>query len=87
MMATEEEVKALADAMWQLLDDMGKGQSVCLLAKIDARIAYEPFRDKSEPEYDNWMSFQQARNAKASYENGERYRWRDQIWRQRQATD
>lgn len=76
-MPTEEEVKALADAMWQLLDDMGKDSySVCPLAKIDARIAYEPFRDKSEPEYDDWMSFQQARNAKASYEN-ERYRWRD----------
>ncbi len=39
------EVQALADAMWQLLDDMGaEGTSVCAVAKASARIAYEPFR-------------------------------------------
>lgn len=76
-MPTEQEVQALADAMWQILDDMGKSsQSACLGAKVDARIAYEPFRDKSEPEYDDWMSLAEAKNLKASYEN-ERYRWRD----------
>lgn len=42
---TQEQVQALADAMWQLLDDMGeKGQSVCGHAKAMARVAYEPFR-------------------------------------------
>lgn len=56
------QVEALADAMWQLLDDMGKdGRSVCLAAKAQARIAYEPFRDKSEPEYDDWMTVAEAR--------------------------
>jgi hypothetical protein len=43
-MPTDQEVLDLADAMWQLLDDMGKnGLSVCLAAKAQARIAYEPF--------------------------------------------
>lgn len=42
---TQEQVQALADAMWQLLDDMGEsGQSVCGHAKAMARVAYEPFR-------------------------------------------
>jgi hypothetical protein len=58
---TIEQVEALADAMWQLLDDMcDGGQSVCLAAKAQARIAYEPFRDKSEPEHDDWMSLAEA---------------------------
>lgn len=40
-----EQVEALSDAMWQLLDDMGvSGQSVCESAKALARVAYEPFR-------------------------------------------
>ena len=40
-----EEIIALADAMDQLLDDMGEtGKSVCLYAKAKARIAFEPFR-------------------------------------------
>lgn len=76
-MVTEQEIEALADAMWQILDDFRDGVSVSLGAKIDARIAFEPFRDKSEPEYDDWMSFQEAKNLKASYEN-ERYRFRSQ---------
>jgi ElaB/YqjD/DUF883 family membrane-anchored ribosome-binding protein len=60
-MATEAEVERLADAMWQLLDDMGKySQSACMAAKAEARAAYEPFRDRSEPEYDDWMSLADA---------------------------
>ena len=43
--ASAEQVQALADAMWQLLDDMGEnGLCACLGAKAQARIAYEPFR-------------------------------------------
>jgi hypothetical protein len=41
---TDEQTDALADAMWQLLDDMGmEGQCVCLLAKAKARVAFDPF--------------------------------------------
>lgn len=49
---TTKDVTELADAMWQLLDDMGpESQSVCLLAKAKARIAFEPFvRDVCEIE-------------------------------------
>lgn len=62
LLYSNEEVQELADAMWQLLDDMGdRGASVCLAAKAQARVAYEPFRDKSEPEYDDWMSLAQAK--------------------------
>jgi hypothetical protein len=44
------EVQALIDAMWQLLDDMGpEGQGVCLQAKAEARIAFEPFREPDSP--------------------------------------
>lgn len=40
------EIEALAEAMDQLLDDMGpNGQSVCLGSKAQARIAFEPFLD------------------------------------------
>jgi hypothetical protein len=71
-MTTESEVERLADAMWQLLDDMGRGgQSVCLGAKAQARVAYEPFRDKSEPEYDDWMT---AAEAQAILDDAERKR-------------
>lgn len=43
---SDKEVQALIDAMDQLLDDMGiGGQSVCLAAKAQARIAFEPFLD------------------------------------------
>ena len=46
---TDDNVRELADAMDQLLDDMGeKGQSVCLYAKAKARIAFEPFRDPED---------------------------------------
>lgn len=48
-MPTPEQVQALADAMWQLLDDMGTdGQCVCLAAKAQARAALEPFLGESE---------------------------------------
>jgi hypothetical protein len=43
---TDEQVRELADAMDQLLDDMGQhNQSVCLFAKAKARVAWEPFRE------------------------------------------
>lgn len=43
-MPTQQQIDALVDAMDQLLDDMGvEGQSVCLAAKAQARIAFEPF--------------------------------------------
>lgn len=43
---TDEQIEELRDAMWQLLDDMGpRGLSVCLAAKAQARIAFEPFMD------------------------------------------
>jgi hypothetical protein len=48
--AKPEDVQRLADAMWQLLDDMGThGLDVCLAAKAQARIAYEPFLDEDGP--------------------------------------
>lgn len=49
-MATQQQIDALSDAVWQLLDDMGReGQSVCLAAKAQARIAFEPFQDPDAP--------------------------------------
>jgi hypothetical protein len=49
MMWTEQQVADLANAMWQLLDDMGRdGLSVCGAAKAQARIAYEPFRQPED---------------------------------------
>lgn len=46
MKQSPEQVQALADAMWQLLDDMRtSGQCACLLAIAEARVAFEPFRD------------------------------------------
>lgn len=48
---TERQVADLADAVWQMLNDMHpSGQSVCLFAKAKARVAYEPFRDEPEEE-------------------------------------
>ena len=58
-MPTTEQIKALAGAMSQLLDDMGpSGQGVCLAAKAQARIAYEPFADPDEFEF--IMTIQEA---------------------------
>jgi hypothetical protein len=54
MIATRwsEDVKALAAAMSQVLDDMRvDGTSVCLATKAQARIAYEPFADPDEKEF------------------------------------
>lgn len=60
-MPTQKQIDDLADAMWQLLDDMGKsGQSVCLAAKADARLAFEPFRDAADGVYEDWMSVEDA---------------------------
>lgn len=61
MRFSDADVESLASAMWQLLDDLGERRlSVCLAAKAQARVAYEPFRDKSEPEYSDWMSLAEA---------------------------
>lgn len=39
------QVQTLADAMWQVLDDMGAdSRSVCPATKARARVAYQPFR-------------------------------------------
>lgn len=60
-MPTTDEVDALAEAMWQVLDDMAKdGTSCCLYAKAQARVSFEPFRDKGLPEFDDWMTFAEA---------------------------
>jgi hypothetical protein len=46
-MYTDKQIQDLIDAMDQLLDDMGvDGQSVCLAAKAQARIAFDPFLDQ-----------------------------------------
>ena len=49
-MATEKQITALADAVWQVLDDMdGGGTCCCEAAKADLRLAYEPFADPIAP--------------------------------------
>ena len=59
-MPTDEQVKALAESMWLLLDDMGKdAQSVSLLAKAQARVAFEPF-NVPNMNWDDWMSLADA---------------------------
>lgn len=68
---TTEQVQALADAMWQLLDDMAvSGLSVCGVAKAEARLAYEPWfqatgmpdekNDDGKSTYADWMSIAEA---------------------------
>jgi hypothetical protein len=60
-MPTEQEVQALAEAMDQLLDDMGQeGTRVCVAAKAQARMAWEPFRDKDDPAH-RLMSIDEAK--------------------------
>ncbi len=60
-MSDQTEVQALADAMWQILDDMGEtGRCVCLASKARARVAYEPFLDKDEPADEGWMTIAEA---------------------------
>lgn len=68
-MPTEEQITALIDAMDQLLDDMGiDGQSVCLAAKAQARIAFEPFLD---PECVGFiMPLEEARRVAAAADHG-----------------
>jgi hypothetical protein len=58
----EASVKELADAMWQLLDDMREqGWSVSIAAKAKARLAYEPFRDLDDPDAcKDWMTVEHA---------------------------
>ncbi len=64
-MPTKQEVDDLADAMWQILDDMGRdGKSVCLAAKALARVAYEPFADFTDWDQemlDTWMPLEEAK--------------------------
>jgi hypothetical protein len=38
-----EEISALADAAWQVLDDMEGGLSCCRASKAQLRLAIEPF--------------------------------------------
>jgi hypothetical protein len=64
---TEQQVTELADAMDQLLDDMGKGgQSVCLAAKAKARVAFEPFREHDTDPFT--MTFEEAKEILAEVE-------------------
>lgn len=66
-MPTEAEVTALADAMWQLLDDMGeKGQTVCLAAKVRARLAFEPWNTEEGALCD--MPLEEAKRLWAEYD-------------------
>jgi hypothetical protein len=49
MMPTPEQIQALAQAVWQLLDDFGAdGATCCQAAKAQARIAFEPFMDTTD---------------------------------------
>lgn len=49
---TPKQLSDLVEAMEQLLDDMGpSGQSVCLAAKAQARLAFEPFMDPRSAEF------------------------------------
>lgn len=67
-MSSVEDVAALRDAMWQLLDDFGLcgGSCACMAAVAQARIAYEPFNDH---EVEPPMTMEQARAilAQANY--------------------
>lgn len=45
-MPTDIEIKELASAMWQLLDDIGHfAAQPCVAAVAKARLAYEPFHN------------------------------------------
>ncbi len=60
MMATKEQIEQLAEAMWQLLDDMGRSTNApCRAAHAAARIAYEPFRDHED--HPDWMPLDEAK--------------------------
>ncbi len=69
MSYTAKQIQEFADAMWQLLDDMGReSQSVCLGAKLAARVAFEPFRDKAEENYADWLTAEEAQAEINKYE-------------------
>lgn len=66
MRQTPEQVERLADAMWQLLDDMRKdGQCACLLAIAKARLAYEPFQSDDPEDNADLMPLEYAREVVA----------------------
>ena len=52
-MATLVDIDRLVAAMDQLLDDMGSGDGccVCLAAKAQARIAFEPFMELNAADF------------------------------------
>ena len=70
MVSHEADVRALADAVWQCLDDMGQhGRSVCGYAKAQLRAAYEPFfEDKDDRVYGDWMTLAEAQAIMAEVE-------------------
>lgn len=56
-----DEIEALADAMSGVLDDMGpSNQSVALYTKAKARLAYEPFKQLLDDDYDGYMPLAEA---------------------------
>lgn len=58
---TTDQVKALADAMGMVLDDMGPNfQSVCRYTKAKARIAYAPFTTMMDDDCDGYMPLDEA---------------------------
>jgi hypothetical protein len=68
---TEAQVLALAEAMGQLLDDMGDtSQSVCLYAKAKARIAYEPFMALMEDDPEFYLPLAEAQRIVEDTDNG-----------------
>ena len=57
--AQDPKVEALLNALWQLLDDMQGGLSVCAAAKAQARIAINPFLC-AEDICKGWMTLAEA---------------------------
>lgn len=55
----DDSIEQLANATWQVLDDMGRdGLCCCKATKAQLRAAYEPFNDgEAEPE----MTMKQAK--------------------------
>lgn len=54
MTPSDNQIRALADAVWHALEDMGRnGHSVCEAVKAQLRYHYEPFNDEPEanPDY------------------------------------
>lgn len=71
---TDKQIKALADAVWQVLDDMGaKGHSACGYTKALLRKAFEPWaEEQADGEPDGWpdMTLADAEAIIKSVENG-----------------